>query len=155
MSDEQKNGENQQGGGNKDHQKFLNNFKKLIALFSGELIFKKDKLNQDGLNEVLEELTKEKRDALKAEFKKRALALIERKQEFDRFSKAEQDKANKAILEKEKEFTKEMESIFGLVEKIGTIEQEYYNTLKGLTTSPTTESSAAQESGTDTSDIDN
>lgn len=125
--------EEQQKENGKVAKKFENNMRKLVALFNGKQIFNKTKFSSDEVTTMIAELVKEDKETLAKEFKLKAAALIKRKQEFDAFARAEQAKMDKAILEKKKEFNKEMENIFGIVDKIEKLEASYYSSLEGLT----------------------
>lgn len=127
----------------KEGVKFAKNMKKLIALFRGEALLQEQKVGKDDLSNVLDELSKEEKQALFNDFKAKAKQLIKRKQEFDKFVKAEKAKFEKAVEDKQKEFNKEMEGIFGIVEKIQTIENDYYTALKDLS-SPKLEATAEE-----------
>lgn len=123
---------------NKEAKKFSKNFKRLVGLFSGETIFKRNTLDSTQVTQALEKLVKEDRENLEKEFIEGARKLIKRKRDFDAFEKAEREKMDKAVLEKKKEFNKEMESLFSLVDKIENIEKSYYETLTDLSTEPST-----------------
>lgn len=143
MSEQTANNGEQQGNG-KEAQKFQKNFKRLVALFGGDTAFKKKKLKSDSVAIALEELVKDEKEALTAEFKKQATALIKRKQEFDALQIKLKKDMEKALEDKQKEFNAEMEKIFGLVDKIDSIESSYYNTLTQLNTD---QPNATQQSG--------
>lgn len=130
------NEENKQQGGGGDNQKvekkFDFNFRRMVALFHGESIFKPLKVGPDDLQAVMEELAKEEREELFKTFKTKARELIKKKQEFDRFVREEEKKMKAAIIAKKKEFNGEMDKMFGIIGKIETIEKDYYTTLKDI-----------------------
>jgi hypothetical protein len=151
------NGEQQQNENGKVAKKFDSNMKKLVALFKGEAIFRRPKMTTEDLYDgdgdvdgVITELVSEEKETLRTEFKEKAKKLIQRKREFDAFVKAEQSKMDKAIIEKKKEFNKEMDGCFGIIEKIENLEKSYYTSLKDLSS---TEENAT--SGDDTGSSNN
>lgn len=135
MSDEQQ--QNQQNENGKVAKKFANNMRKLVALMSGEALFKKPKLDSPGIEEALQELVKDEKEDLIKKFKEEAKKLITRKQEFDTFCKQQEKQMEQAILDKKKEFNKEFNSLFSIVERIEEIEKNYYQTMKSMSDSPT------------------
>ena len=143
MNDNQQENQNNSG---KEAKKFEANFKKLVALFGGMEIFKKNKLVSEEISTVVGELVKEEKEALIVTFKTKAKALINRKQEFDKFLKAETEKVKKATEEKQKEFNKEMEGLYAIVDKIEGIEKSYYQTL-GALSNDTDTPSVEEEAG--------
>lgn len=134
MSDQNQEQQSQQEAAGKEAKKFEANWKKLVALMNGESIFEKDKLEKSEVAIALEELTKEEKKALIEEFKSKARGLVKTKAEFDKFVKEQKKKMDQAILEKKKEFNKEMQSIFSIVDRIETIERDYYESLREMST---------------------
>jgi hypothetical protein len=119
----------QQNDTNKEEKKFQAGFRKLVALFGGLTVFKKVKVGSDDVQSLMEELAKEEKDKLSSEFKVKAKSLIQRKADFDKFVEDQRRQMEKTILEKKKEFLKEMEGLFTIVDKIEGIEAKYYKTL--------------------------
>lgn len=135
MSDQNQDQQKQQDAG-KEAKKFEANWRKLVALMNGESIFRANKLGTEDLTIALTELTGEEKKALIAEFKDKARGLIKSKTEFDKFTKEQQKKMDQAILEKKKELNKEMQSIFGIIDKIENIERTYYEALRDMSRNP-------------------
>lgn len=125
-NEEQQNGD----GGKKIEVKFQKNMKRLIALFTGDAIFKKPRLGGESLQAALTELTADIRKKTIEDFKVRAQAIIDKKREFDRFVLETQKQMDSQVLAKKKEFNKEMDALFGTLEKLENLERDYYQTLK-------------------------
>lgn len=118
---------------NKINQKFEQNTKKLVALFQGnERVLSKKRSKSNELTDVIDELLKEKKEEKKKLFKEKASKLLQSKVEFDRFIVEEQKKFEQAILNKKKEFNKEMEDCFSLVEDIDIMANDYHKSLSSV-----------------------
>lgn len=118
--------------GNKVSQKFDGNIKKLVALFSGDKAFKKVKVANSDIKTIIEELTKESREKLVKDFKERASKLLTSKVEFDKFVILKEKELKEAIINKKKDFNKEMEECFQLVENIDNLTSEYSKSFESL-----------------------
>ena len=127
----------QQGGEGKEAAKFEKNFSKLVALFKGKKVFKGSKVGEEDLDSVLDELVKEEKQQVITEFKEGAKKIIKSNRDFNKFVKDQQAAMDKAINEKRKELNKEMEALFGKVEKIENIERDYYEQLRQAATQGT------------------
>ena len=134
MSQDQNSGTDnqQQGEGEKISKKFDANIKKLVAMFSGEKAFKSAKVPNSELNAVIEELTKERKEELIKAFKTKATGLLNSKVTFDKFVKEEEQKVKNAINNKKKEFNKEMEECFKMIENIESLTKEYTATFQSM-----------------------
>lgn len=118
--------------GDKVAKRYETNLKKLVALFGGEKSLKTSKIKNTEVNAIIEELTKERKENLVKEFKTKAAALLDRKVEFDKFIKQEEEKFKQAINNKKKEFSQEMEDCFKIVESIDNLTKEYAETFENL-----------------------
>lgn len=128
----QENGES----GDKVSKRFDQNVKKLIALFSGEDAFKKEKVSNSEISTIIAELTKEKKEALIKTFKEKATKLLTSKVEFDRFVDQKKKEMEQAITNKKKEFNNEMEECFKLVENIDNLQKDYQSSFDSLNQKP-------------------
>lgn len=130
--EENKSGVDQQQEGDKVSKKFDGNIKKLVALFNGDKAFKKAKVANSDIKSIIEELTKEKKEALIKEFKDKASKLLTSKVEFDKFVSQKEKELKEAIVNKKKEFNKEMEDCFQLVENIDNLASDYAKSFESL-----------------------
>jgi Rps23 Pro-64 3,4-dihydroxylase Tpa1-like proline 4-hydroxylase len=137
MSEENKE-QNQQDAG-KVAKAFDRNMERLVALLGGkDLLMKAPKLGGEPLNEAVKELVKEQKEKMVKDFKEKAMAVITSKQAFDKLQVEKQREFDKAINDKKKEFNKEVEGLFAMIDKIENLEKSYYETLRGMATSPET-----------------
>ncbi len=125
-------GDQAQQDNNKVAKKFEQNVKKLVALFSGEKAFKKAKVANSEVSEIIAELTKERKEGLIKDFKDKAGKLLTSKVEFDKFVSQKQKELEQAILNKKKEFNKEMDDCFQIVENIDSLQKEYAKSFEEL-----------------------
>ena len=122
----------QQQEGDKVSKKFDGNIKKLVALFNGEKAFKRPKVANSDIKTIIEELTKEKKEGLVKEFKEKAAKLLTSKVEFDKFVSQKEKELKEAIVNKKKDFNKEMEDCFQLIESIDGLTADYSKAFEGL-----------------------
>lgn len=120
----------QQGGGNKDAEKFKKNYEKFMTLMSGKGNVFKNKVPNSQVDDVIEEMLEENRVAAKEAFKTKGKALLLKKVEFDKFIKAQEAATAKAILEKQKEFNTEIEALFNEIENIDSLAASMASVLK-------------------------
>ena len=111
-------------------KKFENNETKLVSLLKGNKTFSKVKLSNKEVTDLVEELIKERREENASLFKQKAKALIDSKIQFEKFVKQKEKEFQEAITEKLKEFNKEMEDTFSLVEDIEELRKTYEETLQ-------------------------
>ena len=111
-------------------KKFDANEAKLISLLKGNKGFAKVKLSNKEVTDLVEELIKEKREENAILFKQKAKALIDSKIQFEKFVQQKEKEFQEAVTEKLKEFNKEMESVFSLVEDIEELRKTYEATLQ-------------------------
>ena len=121
--------ETPQEGNDKVAKQYEANIAKLVALMSGPQVFKKPKVKAGDVAAIIEELVAERTDSIKKEFKEKASKLIDAKVEFDKFVKQKEKEFQDAITNKKKEFNKEMDSVFGLLESIDEIKKNYESSL--------------------------
>lgn len=146
MNDE-KEQQNQQDAG-KVAKAFDKNMERLIALLGGkELLIRAPKLGGEPLTEAVKELVKEEKEKLVKQFKEKAMSVIASKQAFDKLQDEEQKKFQTAVNNKKKEFNKEVEGLFGMIDKIENLEKSYYETLRGMAVSTTPETQAPDTQG--------
>jgi len=105
------------------------NEKKLVALMKGSTKLLKSKVANSEVADLVEELISEKRAEMAVTFKEKAKALINSKMAFNKFIREKEKEFEKAVSEKLKEFNTEMETLFGLVENIDSLQKEYEYTL--------------------------
>lgn len=118
--------------GDKVSKKYDENVKKLIALFSGDKAFKKPKVGNGEIAGIIAELTKERKEEIVKTFKEKATKLLTSKVEFDKFVIQKQKEMNDAIVNKKKEFNKEMEECFQLIENIDQLQKDYTKSFEEL-----------------------
>lgn len=120
----------QEGGeANKVDKRFTANMQKLVAIFKGEGVFKKVSIPNGESAAIIEELMAEEREAAKKSFKEKAARLIKSKVEFDKFVKQKEKELQDAITNKKKDFNKEMEECFSLLENIDKLKEDYFTSL--------------------------
>ncbi len=123
----------QEGG--KVAKRFEENTKKLLAVFNGEGNVKNlsnRKLKKDTLTIAIEELTKEMSEEKIKAFKEKAKTILVKKVEFDKFRVEQQKLMDQAVLNKMKEFNKDMEDCFNLIADIDAIKNDYKQSLGGI-----------------------
>ena len=138
MSQEQENPvvEGQEPTLNKESQKIQENYKKamgnLVAIFKGESnLTVSKKIPNSEIDNLIQEVLQEEVNEKKQNFKDRAKKLLKSKVEYEQFIKQKEQEFQKAKDEKTKEFTREANELIGIVESIGTLQQQY---LESLTT---------------------
>lgn len=120
----------QEGGeAGKVDKRFAANMQRLVAIFKGETAFKKVSIPNAESAAIIEELMSEEREAAKKSFKEKAARLIKSKVEFDKFVKQKEKELQDAITNKKKEFNKEMEECFSLLENIDKLKEDYLSSL--------------------------
>jgi hypothetical protein len=124
--------ENPQEQNDKINKQYEANLKRLVALFNGDKAFKKPKVNNSDVQSIIEELTKERKEELVKQFKEKASKLLIKKVEFDQFVKQKEEELKQALNNKKKEFSKEMEECFKLIESIDNIVKEYSATFEEI-----------------------
>ena len=122
--------EQQKQQSDKVTKKFDAAFKKLVALMGGDKNLKKVSIPTSEVGEVVEELLKERRKAKIEEFKKGAIAVLDKKIEFDKEVRKAEDQLKNTVIQKKKEFTEEMTKLFVNFESINEIEKAYNDNLK-------------------------
>lgn len=147
MSTEQAQDQQQDSG--KEEKKFINFRKQLVALLGGDKLLKKGtRVNASEMTAIMEELTKERREAKAAEIKKDIMELIDGSIAFDSFRRAEEDKFKKAVTEKHKEFNKKAEGIMAKVTDLKEMVDTYYTALRDAATPSEETGTASSGEGT-------
>ena len=118
----------------KESQKVQNNYKKamsnLVAIFKGESKLETSKkIPNSEIDSLIQEVLQEEVDTKKADFKERAKKLLKSKVAYEQFIKQKEQEFQKVKDEKTKEFTKEANELIGIVESIGTLQQQYLESL--------------------------
>ena len=111
---------------------FEKNMKKAIALFKGEELFSKSKIDNDVASSIVDELFLERKEQMRADFKATLRELLSKKIEHDKYIKKMEDDLKKATAEKNKEFNEVLKKIFKDVEDINEIERAYTATLTNV-----------------------
>jgi len=126
--------QNNQGNESQKIQKnYENAMQKLFAVFGGEKnVHPKKRIKGDVATKIVEDLLREQEAKKKEEFKQKALSLIEAKVQFDQFVKQEEQKFQKAINDKKKEFTQKVNEVLQIVDGIEDIRRQYAESLKEL-----------------------
>jgi len=117
--------QNQQNDNDKVSKQFDANFSKLVALLGGQSIFKRPKVSNSEVSALVEELVAEQKEAVIVQFKEKARAILKKKTEFDKEIKIAEENLKKLVVQKKKEFSEEMKGLFGIVENIQEIENQY------------------------------
>ena len=121
---------------NKESKKIKDNYDKamnnLVAIFKGESnLAVTKKIPNSEIDILINEVLKEEVEEKKKDFKEKAKKLMKSKVAYEQFIKQKEQEFQKAKDEKTKEFTKEANELIGIVESIGTLQQQY---LESLTT---------------------
>lgn len=115
----------------KVEKKFNSNLSKLVSLMRQPIEqAAKVKVPNTEMASIVEELLKERKEETIKLFKTRASALLDKNVEFNKFVKQQKETLEKAILEKKKEFSKQMEECFALVENIDKLYEDYKASLE-------------------------
>lgn len=129
MEEEVKQPQQEGGEASKVEKRFTANIQKLVAIFKGDGAFKKVSIPNGESAAIIEELMSEERELAKKSFKEKAAKLIKSKVEFDKFVKQKEKELQDAIVNKKKDFNKEMEECFSLLENIDKLKEEYVSSL--------------------------
>lgn len=129
MEEEVKQPQQEGGESGKVDKQFTANIQKLVAIFKGESAFKKVTIGNAESAGIIEELMAEERELAKKSFKEKAAKLIKSKVEFDKFVKQKEKELQDAITNKKKEFNKEMNECFSLIENVDKLKEEYVSSL--------------------------
>lgn len=129
MEEEVKQPQQEGGEAGKVEKRFTANMQKLVAIFKGDGAFKKVSIPNGESAAIIEELMAEEREAAKKSFKEKAAKLIKSKVEFDKFVKQKEKELQDAIVNKKKDFNKEMEECFSLLENIDKLKEDYFTSL--------------------------
>jgi hypothetical protein len=117
---------------NKVEKKYNENVSKLTAMFKGNQdIVRKKKIKNSALDVAIDELLEEETKSRVETFKIKAKKLLQSKVEFDKFVSEQQKQMEQAILNKKKEFNKEMDDCFQLVENLEEMKKSYKASLGG------------------------
>lgn len=131
MSD---NNNNQQQGQSKESKKIAVAHAKamtaLVAVFQGEgNLNPTKKLDEESVGDLMGEVFKEEKEALKERFKEGAKNLIQEKVKYDQFIKQKELEFQKLKDAKTKEFTGKANALLGMVDDINGISKKYYDAL--------------------------
>jgi F0F1-type ATP synthase alpha subunit len=120
-----------QQGADKITKAFDASFKKLVALMGGDKNLKKASIPSNEVGDIVTELLKDRRKKKIDEFKTGAIALLDKKIEFDKEVRKAEEAFKNTVNAKKKEFTEEMNKLFQNLESINDIEKSYYSNLSG------------------------
>lgn len=120
--------EGQQTNG-KEAKKFESNLVKLNAIMKGDTNPLR-KVAKDALGGIVEELTKERKEAFAKEIKSDLTNILDNKVKLEREFKQKEQELNKLKEAKYKEFNKALNNLFQKVEDLGDIEKAYTESLK-------------------------
>ena len=129
MEEEVKQPQQEGGESGKVDKQFTANIQKLVAIFKGDGAFKKVSIPNAESAAIIEELMAEEREEAKKSFKEKAAKLIKSKVEFDKFVKQKEKELQDAITNKKKEFNKEMNECFSLLENVDKLKEDYLSSL--------------------------
>lgn len=125
--------ETQQNGGDakKDHQKFMQVVDQINAILgeNSDLLKGSNKVPGDKLGEVVGKLAAKRREKSIDDFSVELDALIDSYITFERDSDQKRKEMEKAIAEKEKEFTKKAQSVLGKIKDLGEYMKSYHAAL--------------------------
>ncbi len=121
-----------QGDAGKVEKKFEQNMHKLMALLKGDEKAFKTKVPNGEIEEVIQEMLKDRRAATIKTFKEKASAILDSHVEFNKFCKQKEKEFKDSIVNKKKEFSKQMEECFNLIENMDTLAKDYKGSLTEL-----------------------
>lgn len=107
-----------------------NALNKAFALLGGKNFKPVANIPSDGMEAVMEEFFGEEIKAKKEEFKGKLKELLVKKVKFDNFIKEQERAFKKTILDKKKEFTKDINEVVSLVSGIDGLKDQYLDALK-------------------------
>jgi hypothetical protein len=123
--------QSQNGGEDKIEKNYSASLKKLVALLNGQGM-KKTRLKKNEIADVVAELIKEKKEKALTEFKVEAIALLDKKVEFDKEVRRLEEEFKNKVNVKKKEFTESMQNLFKKVDNIDEIEKSYEESLSSI-----------------------
>lgn len=129
---DQQSSENGQENSSKEKKKFQDGLKRLMAMLNGDETLFKAKVQGGSVPGLIERLTAKRREEAEEAFVTRASALLDKKVAFDRECTKKRQEFEKAIADKEKEFLKDMNDVFGLIDNFGDVQKAYATTLNHL-----------------------
>ncbi len=133
MADEKENqGQDGQGGADKITKQFDANIKKLVALMGGKDNLKKVNVPAGDVGTIVTELVGERRKEKIDEFKKKAKEILDKKLEFDKAIRKEEDEFKNKVNAKKKEFNEELSKLFSFVDDINAVERSYYQSISEM-----------------------
>lgn len=119
--------------GKKVEAEFLSLMSKLMSILKGdESLFKKPKVENKDLDELVQRITEERQKKVQEEFITKFTAIIDKKVEFDKAIFQEKKNFENKVLEKRKEFVKELKAVLNLVKDMHAIKGDYTNALTNL-----------------------
>lgn len=135
MANEQEpqNKENQQQDASKDHKKFENVVEQINALLMGDQSVFKNKVPNGAIGNVMSKLTQKRNEKAVEEFSEAFDKLLDEYVLFQRDIANKRKEVEKAIAEKEKEFTKKANDVLARLENIGQYMGEYKKALQAAT----------------------
>jgi phosphoserine phosphatase len=114
-----------------EEKKFYDALAKLDAIMKGTLN-RKDKVNSDSLNSIVDQLIAEQQQAVAEKVKEHLRQLVKAKADFDKVMKEEEDKL-KALREKKmKEFVSSVQKLQSMIEDVSKVEDSYKSTVEAI-----------------------
>lgn len=111
---------------------FEGNLKKLEAVLKGDKSLYKRKIKGGSIESIVQDLFKEESEATWAEFKVKLKELVKRHMDFEKFKKQETQKLENLFNEKMKEFNKEAEGLYNMIDGLGDIQKSYADSLAAV-----------------------
>jgi tRNA G18 (ribose-2'-O)-methylase SpoU len=127
QDDQQQDQKKQEAG--KVRKKFQNALNTLTKVLGGESLYKTTSLVPSEIQEAVKALAKEEKEKLIKEFKEKAIALIHKKRDHDKHVLQLQREFEQKQEQGMKDFTKDANSLFGMLKNIQNIEKNYYDIL--------------------------
>lgn len=124
----------QQQDGSKVSKKFEDNKAILIGILQGDIktLMGGTQLENPEIQAAIEELLKEKKEALAKEVKDSVSKLLTEYLEFERFQKEKEQEFKKAISERMKKFNSDCDAIFNKIKGFKSLSSDYYRGLRAV-----------------------
>lgn len=125
-------------------KKFEQHMKSLTALLGGNTLLKTVRIGGDTINSAVEELLKEEKEKQAAEIKVGLKNLADEFIAFERFKKEKEKEFARLVTEKQKDFNKKAEAIFGRIDDLKNLAKTYYDALAGVSEEPSSRSTSGE-----------
>lgn len=131
MAEELEQKEQTSGDSDKTSKQYEQNIKRLVALIGGKENFPKSTIPSNEVSDIVIALLADRKKARIEEFKKKANEILDKKVEFDKIVRKEEQEFKNKVNAKKKEFNDELVKLFAFVDDIKTLEESYYKTISG------------------------